>query len=343
MGTFNEADHPRDDIGRFTFKNGGGDSSGSNVVLEGKVEKTDSTSGGGSSIGEKAGEILNIIVSTVTNPQVIQTAINIALTVKSAQEQHKLLKRLYENYKQEKKKEDRANTLYPSMKTKNTLNVSQQKNDSFIDKTIYKGTDRIIDNHYNTFKPLAMHLFPNAAENLDMAYSDHYLDTPFAHEHTIINNVKDLKSPLLRNAVEDKIKTQLEKDYGKNIAKEIKGIFFDSNSEPSKRLAKSSDIKKLIQENKEFIKDYGITAVTSIGFKNKDFHYAIGNADILDMYMDKNGEISFYVIDTYDFNKKDKHPAVRAARKHQESGKLKPYFMIYSVKIDKETASKYLK
>jgi hypothetical protein len=192
-------------------------------------------------------------------------------------------------------------------------------------------------------RPLSNTGLVDAVENLDMAYSDHYLDTPFAHEHTIINNVKDLKSPLLRNAVEDKIKTQLEKDYGKNIAKETKGIFFDSNSEPSKRLAKSSDIKKLIQENKEFIKDYGITAVTSIGFNSFNFKNAIGNADILDMYMDKNGEISLYVIDTYDFNKKDTNPVVRAARKHQESGKLKPYFMIYSIKIDKETASKYLK
>lgn len=118
MGTFNEADHPRDDIGRFTFKNGCG-STGNSPVLKGKVEKTDKTSGGGyGGIRGKVGEILDIIVSTVTNPQVIQSALNIAHTVKSAKEQHKLLKRLYENYEHEKKMEDRANILYPTMNNK---------------------------------------------------------------------------------------------------------------------------------------------------------------------------------------------------------------------------------
>ncbi len=159
MGTFNEADHPRDDIGRFTFKNGGGDSSGSNVVLEGKVEKTDSNSGGGSSIGEKAGEILNIIVSTVTNPQVVQAALNIALTVKSAQEQHKLLKRLYENYEQEKKMEDRANILYPTMKNKEKEEVKSDNN-SKIEEPIKNESNKYNWQEDKDFNKAMEYLYP---------------------------------------------------------------------------------------------------------------------------------------------------------------------------------------
>jgi hypothetical protein len=119
MGIFNEADHPRDEDGKFTYKNGG--SSTGSDVLEGKVVKTDTDSddvGGNGSVWGKAGDILKIIINTVTNPEVVQAALNIALTVKSAQEQHKLLKRLYENYEHEKKMEDRANILYPTMKNK---------------------------------------------------------------------------------------------------------------------------------------------------------------------------------------------------------------------------------
>ncbi len=46
---------------------------------------------------------------------------------------------------------------------------------------------------------------------------------------------------------------------------------------------------------------------------------------------------------TYDFNKKEDYFPVKAGRLNQERGRLKPYFSVYSVKIDKETASKYLK
>ena len=40
MSNFNEADHPRDDIGRFTYKNGGSNSS-TTGILEGGVEKVE--------------------------------------------------------------------------------------------------------------------------------------------------------------------------------------------------------------------------------------------------------------------------------------------------------------
>jgi hypothetical protein len=67
----------------------------------------------------------------------VQAALNIALTVKSAQEQHKLLKRLYENYEQEKKMEDRANALFPSMKVKEN-NGYKNKDENIKDNNFIK-------------------------------------------------------------------------------------------------------------------------------------------------------------------------------------------------------------
>ena len=122
-----------------------------------------------------------------------------------------------------------------------------------------------------------------------------------------------------------------------------KGIYFENDSEPSKRLAKSLAIKKYIQENKQYLKDYGYIKKGDIGFTEFNFWGAIGKAVIAEMYLEKTGEITFYLIDTYDFNKNENKFLIKAGRLNQERGRLKPYFSVYSVKIDKETASKYLK
>ena len=61
------------------------------------------------------------------------------------------------------------------------------------------------------------------------------------------------------------------------------------------------------------------------------------------MYLTPTGEITFYVIDTYEFNKNSDNSFVRGARKHQEKGNLIPYFIIYSVKLDKYTVERLLR
>ena len=42
---------------------------------------------------------------------------------------------------------------------------------------------------------------------------------------------------------------------------------------------------------------------TSLNFvSNPNLHYALGKVDILDMHINKEGDIEAYVLDTYDFN-----------------------------------------
>ena len=51
-------------------------------------------------------------------------------------------------------------------------------------------------------------------------------------------------------------------------------------------------------------------------FKSKNFYNAINNADILDLHINKQGNIDLLVVDTYDFNKNDSNDLVKLAREH---------------------------
>ncbi len=183
----------------------------------------------------------------------------------------------------------------------------------------------------------------DANENLKMANKDTYVDTPFAREHTIYNNVSEV-SPFLRPYVVEKIKSQL----GTSALKTTKGIFIDNDKPSSIRIANNEKIQDIIRENKSELKAYGYVKETSVGFKfvfgnELNLFAAIGRADIVDMYLHPNGEITFYLIDTYEFNKDATDALNKAGRINQEKGILIPYFMIYSVKIDKETSEELLR
>lgn len=175
-------------------------------------------------------------------------------------------------------------------------------------------------------------------QNLYMSFAGHHLNTPYANQHLVYNSINEI-APFLREFVADKVKKQLGVDY----VDKIKGIFIDNNTETSKKLAKNIDVYYFIRKNKDFLKNYGYIKKDSIQFTDSNFFNSIGKADIIDMYLTKDNEIVFYIIDTYDFNKSSKNPFVRAGRKMQDNNKIIPYFIIYSVKIDKNTAKRYLR
>ena len=181
----------------------------------------------------------------------------------------------------------------------------------------------------------------DAKENLKMANKDTYMDTPFAREHTIYNNVSEV-SPFLRPYVVKKIKSQL----GTTALKTTKGIFIDNDTKTANRISESKTIRNFIKKNKYRLKSYGFIKESSVffeDFKDVDLLLALGHIDIVDMYLHPNGEITFYLIDTYDFNKNATDALNKAGRINQEKGILIPYFMIYSVKIDKETSEELLR
>ena len=68
-------------------------------------------------------------------------------------------------------------------------------------------------------------------------------------------------------------------------------------------------------------------------FESKNFHNAISNADILDLHINKQGNIELLFVDTYDFNKNEPKDLIKLAREHQDRGELIPYFIICHVEF----------
>ncbi len=85
-----------------------------------------------------------------------------------------------------------------------------------------------------------------------------------------------------------------------------------------------------------YVLEVGNSVNTSVNFSSGNFHFAIGKADILDMHINKNGEIDLLVTDVYDFNDdKDASDLIKTGRNRQEKGEIIPYFYIYHVIIPK--------
>jgi len=400
---WDESEHPRDTIGRFTYKNGGsGGASG--IVLEGGVQKTDypddweggnDGEGGWDDVLGGIGEVLKSIFGAILNPDTIQSVLGIfaakytmselknfeeMLSILSEAESNTAESSVYaqtngnlirQDYENERKMQNRADILYGKDEEyykkfphrnyqqiyesiADTVSNTKQKVIEFADNTkqalnnlVIEFTDNYIDKHFTNadkLKAISKAVMPDAVENLDMAFAEHHLDTPFARQHTVLRNADEL-SPILREHVKKHIFEQLAPDYGENCVKTTRGIYFENDSEPSKRIAESIAIKEYIQENKQTLKDYRYIKESSTKFGLTEFNLwgAIGRAKIAEMYLEKSGEITFYLIDTYDFNKNEDYFLIKAARLNQERGRLIPYFSVYSVKIDKDTAAKYLK
>ena len=263
----------------------------------------------------------------------------------------------------EEKMQNRANLLYDSMNEKDNKNkvlfggiskdVYQEPNKSnfsdFLSNIVtqpqipqYNVTQNSLKNqiavdHIDNpnLKKIANWRFgKETAENLLMSKKDTYLNTDYAKEHLIFKNYKEL-SPDLRDYFEEKITKQIGADKLDSTG----GIYINAEHKSSKNLANA------LVDNQEFIKNVaenkkslvaGNSIKTSVQFTDRNFHNAIGKADILDMHINKNGNLDLLVTDVYDFNDdKNASDLVKTGRDRQEKGEIIPYFYIYHVIIPK--------
>ena len=243
--------------------------------------------------------------------------------------------------------ERRANTFYPDMedkkKSKGGVLTGGATPIDYIENNLeYQKYCIAIDGiGLKSFRDKAIKEYGiETAENLYMSKTDSYLNTEYAKQHLVLNNYKSL-SGSLKNYFKEKITEQLilQNSSEKYILDNIKGIYIESSSDSSKRMAKAllnePDFLKIISENKQNILK-GKSVESSINFKNKNFYYALGKADIKNIKLNKNGDIILLVTDVYDFNKKSDSMLIKAGRKRQEEGKIMPYFIIYDVVIPKD-------
>lgn len=199
------------------------------------------------------------------------------------------------------------------------------RNDIAIDYIHKKSLRKIASDSYG----------PETAENLHMSKAKFYMNTDYAKQHTVFDNYLQVDSDL-----HDYLKKKITEQIGEDKLLTTKGIYIEADSDSSKRLAQvleeNNKFKEIVDNNKKRLKN-NIHINSSLTFTDRNFHYAIGSADILDMHINRNGELDLLIADTYDFNEGELSDLVRTARKRQEKGKIIPYFIIYHVIIPKNS------
>ena len=238
-----------------------------------------------------------------------------------------------QNLDDEEKMKQRAELLYPQTENKQNKNVKHQiKNVIAVDHIENPATKLVGE----------LSVGKEAAENLEMSKTSSYLDTDYAKEHIVFNNYKEVSSDL-QTYFENKLTEQLGLDKVSSSLKEeilnsTKGIYIDAESKTSKKLSdiltSEPDFMNLLTNSIKKMKN-NISVEGSLKFKDKNFYYAIGHADIKNMHINRNGDINLLVTDVYNFNPNSPSDLIQVGRERQERGEITPYFMIYHVIIPK--------
>lgn len=319
---WDESKHPRDNEGKFTYKNGGdseNNSENNTPILKGRIEKTEVKSPAEILYGdaykkEKAeneyrSNLLNILGNLAT-PAMIMYATNKQL----------------EN---EIKKNGLINTV------KKVVNVAL--NSKPAQKAI---RNNIGENYKKGVNWMTQHTMgKDTAGMLDLSHGINMNDRDYIKDAISLDNYNDPSVASDREYLKKKVSEQF-KDYNFDINK-IKGYFFKSDSEPVQRLIENKDFQDMIRNHKdEMLKEGKFSGgfkkhgLIGLGVDN-NFHNAIGKADFRNIYQDKEGNLHVKMYDTYDFNKDEDNAFVRAGADQMEKGNLKPYFSIYDIIIPK--------
>ena len=167
----------------------------------------------------------------------------------------------------------------------------------------------------------------DAANLLRLSKKNAKLYTPYTENAKKYNSINELPEKY-KKVIREKLISQ-------NLPINSRGLIFTANSEPSKRVTESKDFKDLILSNLDNIKEKQIN--TSIEFKkssNENLYYSYHYADIMNLRIDKKGDIYGDLIDTTDYNKGDENILVKAARPLQLSGEITPIFVIVQFKTN---------
>ena len=313
--TWNESDHPRDELGRFTFSSGGGEENEKEdtPVLKGYVEKTDNPAnilyGASQQKAQNEKTYRNALLS------VLKDVATPAMVLYSS------TKQLEEVVKK--------NGLMSKLKEKGK-SILQEK---ILEPVIGKKHGIIMHKVGKTLTG------KDATGMLDLAHGNKMYNRNYIKDTISLDNYNDPKVAKDKEYLKEKISNQF-KDYDFDINK-IKGYYFKSDSEPVQRLIQNKDFQDMLKNHKKEIIEKG---QFSDGFKkygdngigpDNNLHNAIGKADFRNIYQDKNGNLHVKMYDTYDFNKNEDSPLIKAGVSQMEKGNLKPFFTIHDIIVPK--------
>lgn len=144
----------------------------------------------------------------------------------------------------------------------------------------------------------------------------------------LVNSISDLPFDF-KDTVRAKVKQQL----GVN---DLRGLILKPDSSLAQDIISSSEYQNFILKSMNKLQK-GEVVSGSVGYPLKTLNLgaALGRADILDTYVNTNGDIVSFVLDTYDFNKGEGWHIERA-RDVQEHGLLNAFYSITILLVPKE-------
>ena len=313
--TWNESNHPRDELGRFTFSSGGGEENEKEdtPVLKGRIEKTDNAANILYGASQKKAQdeksyrnaLLGVLKDAATPAMVLYSSTK---QLEEAVKKNGLMSKLKEKGK----------SILQGKILEPVIGEGYKKSENWLAKKI-TGKD--------------------TAGMLDLAHGAKMNDRSYIKDTISLDNYNDSRVAKDKDYLKEKISKQFG-DYNFDINK-IKGYYFKSDSEPVQRLIQNKDFQDMIKNHKKEIVEKG---QFSDGFKkygdngigpDNNFHNAIGKADFRNIYQDKNGNLHVKMYDTYDFNKNEDNPLIKAGVSQMEKGNLKPFFTIHDIIIPK--------
>ena len=161
--------------------------------------------------------------------------------------------------------------------------------------------------------------------------------------------VKDIKNEKLQTLVIDKVKKAALAENDTRTLKNIKDIYtvaVKPNSKLTNMILQSSDLRNELKIHMDDIKlGKYVNKSMSFTFKESNFndigtakkikistHNTINLCDLYNIKYEKNGDITFTIVDYYDFADSD-NMIVKNAYLQQKNGRLEPYVLIVPIRI----------
>lgn len=177
---------------------------------------------------------------------------------------------------------------------------------------------------------------PDAAALWDVASEDFDLSKDYITQNgALIYNLYNLPSKELQDIVQKKVQGQLG-------VQNLPGIILKSDKRLSQEIAISPELKHYYLKNKDNLQRGEVIKGGSTKFdSSENLAKAIGHSDILYSYIDKQGDLTSVILDTYDFNKDDPRWSVQEARKAQDQGTIRNYYEIIITKTPKSVLEQW--
>lgn len=190
----------------------------------------------------------------------------------------------------------------------------------------YPGFEKFAINTWMDFKDVFSEIndtyeFWNASAN-HFKNSDRYIEKN-GYFYNSINQLPEYLREYMRNKL-----------YEQLGVTDSRGILLKPDSSLSKQISQSNEIAEFIKRNRMALLNGKIVDKGSLNFlSNENLHLSLGHADVLNAFIDSNGNLSAIIGDTYDFNKNDPSWKVEWAYNVQENGLIENYFVLCIISI----------